>query len=128
MSDGRDRGGGAGDIINPSRKIAGDYSLENLDSGLAYYLCVKGPRRVLGLAEEHCGGESDGVFDGAVEQIGWTNEYVVVLLDGPAKAGWRIVEVKSGRVEGPLMDTAFAFAQKSRPALGQIEILKSGDA
>lgn len=46
---------GAGDIINPSRKIVGDYGLESLDSGLAYYLCVKGPRRVLGFAEEHCG-------------------------------------------------------------------------
>ena len=52
----------------------------------------------------------------------------MVLMDGPAKAGWRIVEVKSGRVEGPLTDAAFAFAQKSRPALGQIEVLKSGDA
>jgi hypothetical protein len=109
---------GWGDAFNPPRKVVGDYGLERFEAGQAYYLCVKG----------HCGGQAGGVLDGSVKQIGWADGQLVVLMNGPADYGWRIVDVNTAQVEGPLSDEAFAVARKSRATLARVELLEVGVA
>ena len=93
--------------------MVGDYRLLKFEAGTSYYLCVK----------DRCGGESTGILDGAVLRIGWDDGHLLVLMVGPAQQGWRIVDLGSGAVEGPLTDADFAQARKRQPKLEGIETL-----
>ena len=100
-------------MFPPTRTVTGDYRLLKFEAGTSYYLCVK----------DHCGGESVGLLDGAVLRIGWDDSHLAVLMVGPAAQGWRIVDLRTGHVEGPLSDDAFSEARRRRPTLGRIEPL-----
>jgi hypothetical protein len=89
---------GACDIFNASQtKLAGAYCLERDREFTAYRVqkCA-GPRDT----------KADGVglFDGTVERIGWNEQHILAWRKpafGGDSAGWMLLEVSTGRVEGP---------------------------
>ena len=92
---------GAVSCGHPSKTIVDEYSLLQFETGQAYYLC-KGVE---------CGGETNGILDGEVTRLGWNRDYLIVEMKGPPRLdGWRIIELKSDAVEGPLNDAEFKAA------------------
>ncbi len=83
---------------HPAKRLVGDFQLMRFESGQSYYLCVRAA----------CGGETTGVLDGEVFRLGWTEKILVVEMGGPPRPhGWRIVEIGSQRVEGPMTEGDF---------------------
>jgi hypothetical protein len=107
-----------GDIFPPTEQIKGGYRLLQFESGLNYYLC-KG---------NHCGGETRAVLDGSVKRLGWSDRYLVLMMNGPAEPGWRVVDLATDRVDGPLTDAAFERLRITRPEIAAINVRSVQDA
>jgi hypothetical protein len=107
-----------GDIFPPTQRIKAGYRLLQFESGQTYYLC-KG---------SHCGGETRAVLDGSVKQLGWSDKYLVLMMNGPAEAGWRVVDLTTDRVDGPLTDAAFEHLRTTRPEITAINVRSVQDA
>lgn len=94
-----------GCIGDPSKTIVGPYRLLQFETGQAYYLCKGGL----------CGGESTGILDGEVLQLGWNADYIVVEMGGPPRPhGWRIIDVRSHVVQGPMNDVDLDTALEAK--------------
>jgi hypothetical protein len=82
------------------RTIVGNYQLEQWEDFETYYLCKKG--------EEFSGG---GLIEGTVKSLGWNSNYIVAKRYSTYRGdpdGWMIIDVKSGKISGPLNDADFA--------------------
>jgi len=74
---------------------------------------------------EHCDGRSTfGVFDSYLTQVGWSDRYIVAWrVDyNRIKAGWMILDLQRGGINGPLSQQEFAALRAKTPALGDIII------
>jgi hypothetical protein len=79
------------------RQLSGGYYLERFDEGGPSYY-VDAPGKPL---------DGGGVFDGAVQEIGWNKEWILArvtrLYQGDSN-GWYVLNIKTGQVTGPIPD------------------------
>jgi hypothetical protein len=64
-----------------------------------------------------------GLLEGTVSQVGWNAEYVVAwrhpsLVSAPA--GWMVIDVAGGFIEGPFSREDYAHLQATRAGLAGI--------
>ena len=98
---------GIGDIFVSSKKLVGGYELQQFEES-SFYLCQP---------NQHCGGMSDQALDGRVQALGWSNAYLVLLMSGPAPAGWYVVDLKTQQVRGPMTDRGLRMIGNKEPEL-----------
>jgi hypothetical protein len=80
------------------RQLAGGYYLERFDEGgTSYYVGAPG--------KSVSGG---GVFDGTVQEIGWTEDWILARVRRVYRGdpdGWYVLNVKTGQIAGPLQSS-----------------------
>lgn len=96
------------------RPLPGGYSLERNNDAppTIYYVKEPGPDKGGG-----------GVFDGAIEEIGWNDDWIVARVKriywGDPN-GWYVLKVKTREMTGPFEETQL----KLDPALSSIEPMR----
>ena len=86
---------GACDAIVPSKRLAGSYSLIQLEGG-RHYVVKEGDDFGHG-----------GALRGSVTSVGWDDRYIVARrspMTAEDEAGWMIIDVRNDKVTGPLTD------------------------
>ena len=102
---------GAGDIVSgPMKELVAGYCLE-LDKESGDYRLRKCWVDV---------GDDQGIFDGTLDRIGWNGRYIAgwrTPVSSADRAGWMILDISDGRIEGPYSQSAFDSLRSDRPAL-----------
>ena len=107
---------GAGDMFAPSKRLVGPYELFGREGG---EFSIRGPRKPAT--------DAGGYIDGTIDSLGWTSERILVRRAQPMfsgdSAGWFVIDVRSGEINGPLTATGRA----ADPALARIVIRAAED-
>ena len=104
---------GACDIYVPRRQITGTYYLTQFDVDNFYIEDSERPSDTPG-----------GVLQGSVEQIGWSNEAIVVWRASSvgADSAWMLIDVRTRSIAGPFTPAEWAERLTRSPALAKIEV------
>lgn len=86
-----------------TKSLPGNYRLERWEDGETYYLL--GPSKMF--SEDVSGG---GLIEGVVVRMAWDGEIIgaerYATFRG-APDGWMIIDIKSGKISGPVSKTEF---------------------
>ena len=115
---------GACDVFSRTdKKLSGEYCLE-LEREFAHYRVQK------------CSGmrgantDAIGLFEGTIQRIGWNDRYIVGWRSaafGGDRSGWMVLDVSTGRIEGPFGDADFTNLRAQRTELRGISIREPQD-
>jgi hypothetical protein len=103
-----------GDVFQSSRPISGDYRLAQADSEY----------NVVRVKPAKYGTEDVSVVDGAVEQLGWNDTYLIVAV---VRGGWRIINMRSSEISGVLSEDEVRAERVRNPRVASIEVRPSGE-
>jgi hypothetical protein len=91
----------------PSRSLPGPYELERSEGGDVYWINGPGGKTTAG-----------GVLEGSVEQIGWSDKYIIAYRHSTFRGdpdGWMVIDVKSRRIVGPLGEAELKQNRELQP-------------
>ena len=101
-----------GNSFIPSKEIAGGYALVHFE-GTAYWIEKSG-------THIRYGTDADPLY-GQVLQIGWNDSSIVYSrADLSGQRGWIIIDLRDGRVEGPLTEQAFSRRRAAEPGIASV--------
>jgi hypothetical protein len=105
---------GSCDLYNPRARVTGQYYLWRTELG-DYYL-----------ERGHTYDRSTaGIVDGAVRQIGWDDDTLVVQRDpavGDGQPDWIVLDVKHDTLSEPLQDAEWARMRDGDPRLKRLAV------
>lgn len=82
------------DVVEPSQSLTGGYRLTQFESQY-YHLRY----------DWTLSGASGGVLGGDIQQLGWSERYIVASRRAPdGSSGWMVVDVRTHKVAGPFAD------------------------
>ena len=79
-----------------SKRLVGGYSVERFEQGQYYLVC------------DGCNTGSGGVFEGTIEEIGWSDQRILARVTRVYRGdtdGWYVLDLNTRQVRGPLSDS-----------------------
>ena len=85
----------------------------------------------IGWVDKTDGREGEGPLVGSVQKLGWSNTTIVVrirpfFVNEPTV--WRIIDVSSGRIDGPFSDTQYEALKSKDPTIASIIVYDAAEA